>query len=149
MTQLRKLRSAPRHDRALLLRAAVALAIARVSIALVPFRRIAQTLGLRRVGPTPPNGDVPCPDAARRVGWAVRTAAANVPWQTTCLAQALAGSMLLRRTGIGSTLSVGVAKDSRPPHDVIAHAWLRCGDAVLTGESGQDRFVELASFANR
>jgi hypothetical protein len=138
----------PWRDRALLMRATVALAIARVAIALVPFRVIARTLGLRLVGVPPPN-DVPCPDPARRVGWAVCTAAANVPWRSTCLIQALAGSMMLTRSGIESTLSVGVAKDGLAPTDVIAHAWLRCGEAVLTGDTEDDRFAELATFAHR
>jgi hypothetical protein len=147
-TRLRKLRAVPSRDRALLLRAAVVLAITRVAIALVPFRVIAQTLGLRQVGGSPLT-DVPCPDVARRVGWAVRTAAANMPWRSTCLTQALAGSMMLTRSGIESTLSFGVAKDGQAPNDLIAHAWLQCGEAVLTGEADDDRFVELVTFARR
>lgn len=147
-TQLHKLRALPWRDRALLLRAGVLLAIARVAVAVVPFRMIAQMLGLRLVGASPPN-DVPCPDAARRVGWAIRTAAAHLPWRSTCLMQAVAGTMMLTRSGIESTLYFGVAKDSQAPNDLIAHAWLRCGEAVLTGETEDNRFVELATFAHR
>lgn len=146
-TRLRKLRGVPSRDRALLLRAAVSLAITRAAIAVMPFRLITQALGLRRVGVPPPR-DVPCPNVAWRVGWAVRTAAANLPWSSTCLTQAVAGALMLSRSGVGPTLSVGVAKDGRAPNCLIAHAWLRCGEAVLTGETEEDRFVELATFAH-
>ena len=146
--RLRKLRATSRRDRALLASAAFALSVSRVAVTLLPFRVIARTLGLRPVGVSP-RTDIPCPDAARRVGWAIHTAAANLPWGSTCLVQALAGSMLLRRSGIESTLSFGVAKDGRAPNDLLAHAWLRCGEAVLTGEAEAARFAELATFAHR
>jgi hypothetical protein len=138
----------PWRDRALLLHATFVLAIARVAVAVVPFRVIARTLRLRHVG-VPPPSDAACPPAARRTGWAIRTAAANTPWRSTCLMQALAGSMMLTRSGIESTLSLGVAKNAHAPDDLIAHAWLRCGETVLIGETEDGRFVELATFARR
>jgi hypothetical protein len=147
-TRLRKLRAVPWRDRALLVAAVVMLAVTRVAVALVPFRVIARTLGLRQVGVSA-RTDAPCPDAARRVGWAVGMAAAHVPWQSTCLMQAIAGSMLLTGSGIESTVSFGVAKDGRAANDLLAHAWLRCGETIITGETEAGQFVELATFAHR
>jgi hypothetical protein len=147
-TRLRKLRAIPWRDRALLVTAALVLAITRVAVALVPFRVIARTLGLHQVGVSA-RPVAPCPDAAKRVGWAVAMAAAHVPWESTCLMQAIAGSMLLAGSGIESTVCFGVAKDGRVADDLLAHAWLRCGETIITGETEAARFVELATFAHR
>jgi hypothetical protein len=138
----------PWRDRALLVAAVGVLAIARVAVGLVPFRVIVRALGLHEAEMASRTG-VRCPDAARRIGWAVRTMAAHVPWSSTCLIQALAGSMMLTGSGIDSTVTFGVAKDAQAANGLIAHAWLRCGETVLTGETEAGRFVELATFAHR
>jgi hypothetical protein len=134
----------PRRQRLLLVQATVALAAMRIAIRALPFRMIARLLGLEQLRTRDAHGRGD-PRAAE-VGWALRAAAAHVPWQSTCLVQALAGAAMLRRRRIPSTLSLGV---SREPADrqLIAHAWLRCGDEILTGAEGRDRFVELTSFA--
>jgi hypothetical protein len=144
MTLLRRLAALPRRRRLLLVQATLALAAMRLAISALPFRVIARLLGLERIRSRA--ADEPGDPRAAEIGWALHAAAAHAPWESTCLVQALAGAAMLRWRGIPSTLSLGV---SREPADrqLIAHAWLRCGNEIVTGAEGRDRFVELTSFA--
>lgn len=142
---LARFRRRPPAQRRLLVRAGLALAVMRVAVRL-PFRTLSRVMGLRRgetmlvVEP----GDLA---RASAVGWAVRAAASYTPWESTCLMQALAAAALLRRRGIDGTLYLGVAKGSGAAEAITAHAWLRCGELVLTGESERARYTQIASFA--
>ena len=82
-------------------------------------------------------------DRAETIGWAVRAVAARLPWESTCLMQALAAAALLRRRRIPLTLTLGVAKDGS---EMEAHAWVVCGEQVLVGGGGHERFTPLASY---
>lgn len=84
---------------------------------------------------------------AADVGWAVRRMADHTPWQSTCLAQALAAQNMLRRRGLGSTVYLGVARHREATQGLEAHAWLRCGDAIVTGAEEMDDFQSVASYA--
>ncbi len=90
------------------------------------------------------------PDAdmeiANQVAWAVASAANHLPLQFVCLTRALAGMRLLHKHNIGSTLYLGA---SGPPDDFKAHAWLRCGRSILTGEKESRRYQTLAAFHSR
>jgi hypothetical protein len=143
---LRKLEARPWSERRLLARAALSLAIMRVAVDALPFRLIAAATGLGE-GRSAQTVDPATEWQAAGVGRAVRVAAAHAPWETTCLAQALAASSLLRRRGISSTLYLAVASDDAAPERMIAHAWLRCGSLVLTGATQPGRFTVIASFA--
>jgi hypothetical protein len=104
-------------------------------------------IGLRQ-GETPETLDPAMRAQAAAVGWAVRAAASHAPWESTCLVQALAGAALLRHRRIDGTLYLGVAKDAAAAESMSAHAWLRCGDLVLTGGAERARFTPIASFAS-
>ena len=62
-------------------------------------------------------------------------------WPAKCLAQALAGSCLLRRAGLTPTLTLGVALDGR----FDAHAWLECGGEIVTGGDADRHYAPLAA----
>jgi hypothetical protein len=68
---------------------------------------------------------------ARRVSVAMGRMASRVPWQATCLVQALAARRWLARRGIVSSMFVGVQKE--PSLEIVAHAWLISGGEVITG----------------
>jgi len=145
MAALARFRRRPAEQRRLLLRAALMLGLMRLAVRL-PFRTLSRLMGLSR-GETP--GPVAQEAVARAaaVGWAVRAAASHLPWESTCLMQALAAAGLLRSHGIDGTLYLGVARDRGTPEGMTAHAWLRCGDLVLTGAAEQARYTPVASFA--
>ncbi|MFZ6027635.1 MAG: lasso peptide biosynthesis B2 protein [Chloroflexota bacterium] len=137
---LRKLLALSWLDRWLLVEAFFGLALIGFAIRILPFRRVARLLRLRM-------GDAmtaETPDLAVRVGWAVTTAAQRTPWRSTCLAQAVVGKMMLLRRKIPATLSLGVAKS--PADALQAHAWLRCGEQILTGRAEYLRFNVIANF---
>ncbi len=143
---LRKLRTRTPRERLLLLEAVVALAIARVGVASLRFQRTAVLL---RLAPGEPM-TAPTPSQvaqAEPVGWAVRAVAARLPWRSTCLIQALAAKALLQQRGLPGSLCLGVAKDAESEEGIAAHAWVRCGDSVLVGEAGHDRFAAIASYS--
>jgi hypothetical protein len=130
--------------RGLLLEALAALAIARVAMALLPFRRIASWLGT-------PGAESPSEVTAQEiriakdVGWAVSVLGPRVPWDGRCLAQALAATGMLRRRKQEGTLSFGVCEGESA--GLEAHAWLRLGSCIITGGAGLERFKICTTFA--
>jgi len=143
---LRKLGRLSWAERFLLLEATFWLAVTRLALLTVPFRRIAPRLGTLQHESA---ATVPAKtrDSADRIGWAVRTIARRTPWESACLAQAISAKTMLRRRRIHSTLYLGVAKNKSQP--MQAHAWLRCGDVILTGAAGHEQFTVLSSFAEQ
>lgn len=139
-----------RGDVPCLLEAGAGLAVARAAILVVPFRRIARILG--EPGVETPRDPLPREEeeAALRVGWAVRAVAARTPWDSRCLAQALAAMAMLRRRRLDGTLYLGVTTVSPAGERKLeAHAWVRSGPHLLTGEPGHERFTVVTSFARR
>jgi len=141
---LKRYAKIPRARRRLLGEALGALAIARVAMAFLPFRRIAAWLGT-------PGAESPATAApeeirtAEEVGWAVGVLARRVPWDGRCLAQALAATGMLRRRGLEGTVSFGARQGESEGFD--AHAWLRLGSCVVTGGPGHQRFKTFTTFA--
>lgn len=129
-------------ERGRLLEAVAALAVAGGLLKAVGFARLARRLG-HHMAESPAVQDSTAIKTAGEIRWAVQAAAANVPWKPVCLPQAIAAQWMLRRRGIRSTLYLGVD----PGRQLDAHAWVRVGDAVVTGGAGKDRFVVVSTFA--
>jgi hypothetical protein len=135
--KLTKFRALSSADKWMLLHATVWLALARLALLVLPFRRLAARL-CREMD----KGDgSPDPRLLERIGYAIRTAAANVPWRSDCFPQSIAGRMLLKHYGYASTIHLGVEKVG--DKDVAGHAWLTCGGTVITGGEGLDRYAEI------
>lgn len=81
---------------------------------------------------------IKCPQAIRRADLAI-------PWKSKCLTEAIATKRLLERYNIKSTLFLGVAKDEQ--QKLIAHAWLRRGKRIISGERGYEKFTVVEKFA--
>ncbi|MGC9293461.1 MAG: lasso peptide biosynthesis B2 protein [Acidobacteriaceae bacterium] len=135
------------HARKRLLREAMAaLAIARMAMAFLRFRRIAAWLGTPGVeGPTTATAEEVY--TAQEIGWAVGAVARRVPWNGSCLAQALAATGMLRRRGLEGTVSFGARPGGSAGFD--AHAWLRLGPCMVTGGPDHQRFQAFTSFARK
>jgi hypothetical protein len=126
----------------LCLEAAFCLGLTRLLVLTIPFRWIVALYGLE---PSTTHVGLE-PMAAvqiRRIRWAVQSISRHTPWDSNCLAQALAAATMLQRRRISSTLYLGVAK--RDARRLDAHAWLRCGDAFVTGENGWQHFTVVAT----
>ena len=106
-------------------RACVVLAATRLALRTLRWRRAVDLLD----GPLPA-----CPSPARdpaEVAAAVLAASRLLPGTSSCLAQALAARILLRRQGLPCELRIGV---NRPSHGGLeAHAWLESEGHVILG----------------
>ena len=135
-----------RTRKLLLCESLFALAIARAAMASLPFRRIAAWLGT-------PGAVTPVTVAeedffiAKEISWSVSAVARRVPWDSRCLAQALAATAMLRRRGLEGTVSFGAGRKDSPDFD--AHAWLRIGAFMVTGGPGHEQFKTFTTFARR
>jgi hypothetical protein len=131
-------------QKGLLWEAIAALAMARITLACVPFARISAWLGT--AGAESPAAVTPeQAEAADAVGWAVSVLARRVPWDGRCFAQALAATAMLRRRGVDGTVSFGVCEGASAGFE--AHAWLRVGTRMVTGGAGHERFKAFTTFA--
>jgi Transglutaminase-like superfamily len=146
---LRKLRRQSPANRYLLLEAGLSLGIVRAAILVLPFAWVARRLALETGnGATSPMADDPAARAAAlRIGRAIRIAAHRTPWESKCLAQALAAALMLRSRKIPFVLTLGVAKTPNPSPGIDAHAWLFSGDILLTG-AGYERYSAIAQFTS-
>lgn len=143
---VRKLGACTGVEIVMLLEAVLWLGLLRAAVLLLPFRRIIRLLGLRS-GTEAVTVDPVHFVKAVRIGWAVRAAAARTPWESACLVQALAGLAMLYRRGLPGTLYLGVAKNRDTPDRVAAHAWLRCGEFILTGGGGHAQFRVISVYS--
>lgn len=137
MRRLRRFFELARAEQWLLLQTVGWLAIARTMLVFIPFSRLSERLS----SPIDSASARLDPAAIARIGWAVRVAANRVPWRADCFPQAIAARILLDRLGQASTIHIGVAREANGA--LSGHAWLTCGDQVVTGGDGLDRYVVL------
>jgi len=120
---------------------------ARATVVWVPFSWLARRLGIpmfEEFRTHHPNQKL-----LGLVASSIRRASRYTPWQSNCLAQALAAQAMLQVRGLSSTLYLGLATPGNTPSGQIeAHAWLRCGDTLLTGARESVRFTVVATFSN-
>jgi hypothetical protein len=123
------------------------LGLARAALLTVPFRRIAPLLGhnLQAAVAVPLAGEQEVARALH-IGRAVRTAARYTPWESQCLAQAMAARVLLGVNGLPYGLYLGVSK--RGESGVSAHAWVCTGPAAVTGGRGFGQFAVVGTFVS-
>ena len=138
MRRLRSFLALPARDRALLLRAVVAVVGVRLALWVLPFARVRALA--TRTGRRPPGAPDPSPSEDQWIAWSVATAAASVP-KATCQTQALATRILLQRAGCPGYLRIGVMREGP---DLHAHAWVETFDGeVLIGDHDLERFTLL------
>ena len=124
-------------DKWLLLRATAWLAVACIMLIVMPFRRLSARLSAE-INPASPEPD---PEMLQRIGRAVSVAAGRVPWRSDCFPQTIAACMLLKRHGCASTVHLGVER--KGDDELTGHAWLTCGETVVTGGEELDRYTEI------
>ena len=133
-------------QRLVLLEAALNLAAAQMAIRLLPFRWIAPRRESLEEASIERAINPEQQQEAQQVGWAIKALARYFPWDSKCLAQAVAGKWMLQRRGLPSTLYLGVERVHGGEKWLEAHAWLRCGTDIVTGERHHERFKVLAAF---
>lgn len=101
----------------------------RPAAAILPFGWLIRCMGSARAGhgmdaPTRSTSDPVSTGVAR----AVKRATVRLPWRFRCLAQALAGRLMLMCQRVPSSLVRGVTKRMG---EVQAHTWLIAGDGTV------------------
>jgi hypothetical protein len=145
----RRLYRLPRQRRTLLLQAVVWLALARLALVFIPFRKLAERFGtVTTPDKLPETGGARLAEdqalLVRTIGWAVTRAARYVPFRAVCLPQAIAAQSMLGRRGIASVMHFGVMK--KTGEEMSAHAWLDADGIEVTGYPVGPEFVEVARF---
>ena len=131
----------PRGDWIALAEAFAVLAIVRLSLATMNFKRIERVVValVRRLAPAPADGT---PEDDARLGRAVRRAALFVPG-AKCLAQATAAMLLSARHNRRSRMIIGVKLGASEAFG--AHAWLETPHGVPVGGAEAAEFAPLLS----
>ena len=70
-------------------------------------------------------------DRLARVSRAIERVSSRLPWRADCLVQAIAAQRWLRRHKFVTQIVVGARERDQDPFE--AHAWLTCGDVIVTG----------------
>ena len=82
-------------------------------------------------------------DVVPRVRRAVNAVAARCP-PATCLLQALAADVMLRRREVPCDLRFGVRFSETAGDPLEGHAWVECGDSTIDGSDGRSAFSVLS-----
>jgi hypothetical protein len=112
-------------------------------ILFVPFKKIASYMGKSRYETKYFLTETE-QRRARKLGKMISYVSDCTPWESKCFVQALTGFMLLRLFHIPSTIYFGVRK--QPDDSLVAHAWLRAGDQVITGDEERIFFIPVAKY---
>jgi hypothetical protein len=140
MAALARFFALPAPERRRSYEAALLLLTVRIALALLPLPRALRLFGIAQ-GATG-SGRID-PDQAARIGRAVARAARHVPFRAVCLQQAFAALLMLRRRGLAATVHLGLLRDGG---ELKAHAWSRCGEIPVTGDSAASGFTPIAIF---
>jgi hypothetical protein len=130
MARVPRLREIP-----ILLRAATWVCAVRLGLWMIPFAQL-RTIVASLAHPGSRGSSRYSTDD---LSWAVRAVSRYVP-RATCLTQALALHVLLRREGLHSRIRIGVNKDAG---GFEAHAWVESQDRVVIGDSGLQRYTPM------
>ena len=121
----------------LLLRAVLWLGYARILLTKSSFRDLSTKLSKNAAEQTGDADERHLQD----LSWAIAVAANNIPWRSDCFPQSIAAALMLRRAGHSSTIHFGVSKVTDV--ELAGHAWLTCGESVVTGANGMERYTEV------
>jgi len=81
----------------------------------------------------------------KRVERTMRRVQKYFPWKVKCFSAALTAKTILKKNNIPSTIYLGVKKNYNDK--MMAHAWLRCGNIIVTGKDEMNNFTPLVYFS--
>lgn len=120
------------------------LGIARLSVLFLPFSVISRHLGIPMLESLP--NEPRDRGLLDGISWAVQAASQYTPWNSNCLAQAIAAQRMLKYRDISSTLYLGMGRREKP--DMEAHAWLRSSDTYIVGMGNNPTYSVVATYGD-
>ena len=127
-------------DYLLFVEAWIMLALARIVLLLVPFRKL---IGFMKAKSKCGAAVLESTVCQEQISVAIIRGSRRSPWRAKCFEQALAATMMLRRRNLRSTISFGAAKNC---DTFIAHAWVDCYGIRITGGEKTTEYTLLATF---
>ncbi|MEH6518281.1 MAG: lasso peptide biosynthesis B2 protein [Halioglobus sp.] len=122
----------------------------RAGLLLLSFKRLTRKLQHHAL-PVPaaqlPSGQR---EEALIIGRLVAAASRITPWQSLCLTQVLVVQRLLAKRNIPGQFYLGVRRGGEltdDPTGLSAHAWLQCGEDIVNGRAGHERFTVVSAFS--
>ena len=68
----------------------------------------------------------------------------NTPWKSECLVRVFVAKRMLYHRNVHSNAYLGVKKDKEG--NLLAHAWIKCGDIFVSGKDGYEEFTVTSVF---
>ena len=142
MKRLRRFLRLSWADKVLVVQAVCLLAAVRLGLCLLPFETLRKLLARTADGRSA-SAQRRQIDHSPKVIWAVGAVSRRFPSIGTCLMQALAAHVLLRRRHYPTQLHIGVTRDEKGKF--LGHAWLESNGIVIIGGEAlkQQRYTPL------
>ena len=122
----------------------------RAGILLLSFKRLTRNLQHHAIPAPPAPLSEDQQHEALMIGRLVAAASRITPWQSLCLTQVLVAQRLLTTRNIPGQFYLGVRRGCEltdDPTGLSAHAWLQCGEDIVNGRAGHDRFTVVSAFS--
>jgi hypothetical protein len=134
-----------RACRPLIFEAFALVALLRCALSCASYAKVRHALDrwrlLRR-----PSAIVQVHQSADEIASAVIAVSRCLPWLTTCLVDALAVELMLRRRGFEPVLRFGI-RGRAPDRPLLeAHAWVECAGSIVVGDLAE--FSEYSAFTS-
>lgn len=133
------------QDKLAFIKAFIYMGYFRAFILFVPFNKLRKRMGKIKLE-SPQEVDDECYKKAVRIARIVGIVSYHTPWESKCLVQALTAQKMLKKQGVSTTLYLGVKKDNN--NQMLAHAWIRCGDYFVTGGGNRHGYAVVVKFAS-
>ena len=150
LKRLRQFSALNGDDRRIFIKAWFLLGWMRAAILMTSFKRLTRALDHH---PQLPRGTILNRQQlvrADRIGKLVAIAARYTPWESLCLVQVLVVQRLLAQQHIPGQFYLGVRRGSEnntDPLGLSAHAWLQCGESIVSGAAGHKLFTIVSTFS--
>lgn len=144
LKKIKKYYKIPFHQKLVIIKTYLLMGFVRFLILFIPFKRVASIMG-KPMSESPEEVEPSMLITAKKIAWYVKKLSQYTFWESKCLVQALTTLILLKRRKIPCTLYLGMAKDEN--NKISAHAWLRCGNEVVTGAYERSGFSMVAYFS--
>jgi hypothetical protein len=122
----------------------------RAGVLLLSFKRLTRNLQHHALPMAPAQLPEGQQQEALMIGRLVTAASRITPWQSLCLTQVLVAQRLLATRNIPGQFYLGVRRGCEltdDPTGLSAHAWLQCGEDIVNGRAGHDRFTVVSAFS--
>lgn len=129
----------------LFLEAWIFLALSRLLLLLIPFKKLAPLLGKAVFESNTKEASVIQLITLNQISIAIARGCHYSFWRTKCFEQGLSAKMMLRRRGLTGIIYFGVNKN-KDTKNMNAHAWVLSNGIIVTGGKNLEQYTVISSF---